>query len=203
MPSAQQRSRRRNSMAAFVLRRNCIDESLRARADERPKIGWDREGSGCLMGVSARPLTVELIPDPELGGFTARLPDIPAYGEGPTEETAIADLREAIRGYIETFGLDDALSRLSSPSVRQIEWDLAELTRGQATTHLRGRDDRDRRIPGCYRATPDSSLRPLRGRGALPCPVPRVAQRDPGLMAATPTGSERPTPEGSSPLAGG
>src|SRR5207248_1305313 len=30
-------------------------------------------------------LTVELIPDPEQGGFTARIPDIPAYGEGETE----------------------------------------------------------------------------------------------------------------------
>jgi predicted RNase H-like HicB family nuclease len=76
------------------------------------------------------PLTVELIPDPEQGGFTARLPDIPAYGEGETEEAAIADLREAIRGYIEAFGLEDALARVSTPSIRQLEWDLAELARG-------------------------------------------------------------------------
>lgn len=51
-------------------------------------------------------LSVELIRDPELGGYTARLPDIPAYGEGETEEEAIADLKAAIRGYIETFGLE-------------------------------------------------------------------------------------------------
>lgn len=51
-------------------------------------------------------LTVELIPDPEIGGFSARVPDIPAYGEGETEEEAIADLREALRGYVEAFGLD-------------------------------------------------------------------------------------------------
>jgi predicted RNase H-like HicB family nuclease len=75
-------------------------------------------------------LSIELIPDPELGGFTARLPDVPAYGEGETEEAAIADLREALRGYIETFGLDNALSRVCVPSVRQIEWDLTELARG-------------------------------------------------------------------------
>jgi predicted RNase H-like HicB family nuclease len=55
---------------------------------------------------------VELIPDPEFGGYTARLPDIPAYGEGETEQAAIADLREAIRGYVEAFGLEDALARL-------------------------------------------------------------------------------------------
>jgi predicted RNase H-like HicB family nuclease len=76
-----------------------------------------------------RRISVELIPDPEQGGFTARVPDIPAYGEGETEEEAIADLKEAIRGYIEVFGLDDALARLSSPvTVREL--DLAELTRG-------------------------------------------------------------------------
>ena len=38
------------------------------------------------------PLIVELIPDPELGGFTARIPDIPAYGEGEMENEAIMDL---------------------------------------------------------------------------------------------------------------
>jgi predicted RNase H-like HicB family nuclease len=57
-------------------------------------------------------ITVELIPDPELGGFTARIPDIPAYGEGETEEAALADLKETISGYVTTFGMEDALSRL-------------------------------------------------------------------------------------------
>jgi predicted RNase H-like HicB family nuclease len=75
-------------------------------------------------------LVVELIPDEEEGGFTARIPDIPAYGEGDTEDAAIADLREAVRGYIETFGLDDALSRISQPSVRSLDWDLTELACG-------------------------------------------------------------------------
>ena len=75
-------------------------------------------------------LTIEIIPDPEQGGFTARLPDIPAYGEGETEDEAIDDLKEAIKGYIETFGLDDALSRLSHPALRTIDLDLAELARG-------------------------------------------------------------------------
>jgi predicted RNase H-like HicB family nuclease len=61
------------------------------------------------------PLTVELIPDPEIGGFTARLPDIPAYGEGETEDEAIADLKEALRAYIEAFGIDDARARANVP----------------------------------------------------------------------------------------
>jgi predicted RNase H-like HicB family nuclease len=74
-------------------------------------------------------LSVELIPDHELGGFTARIPDIPAYGEGETEEEAIADLRQALQGYIETFGLEDALGRLISPvTIRELDWDLAGIT---------------------------------------------------------------------------
>lgn len=75
-------------------------------------------------------LSIELIADEGFGGFTARLPDLPAYGEGETEEEAIADLREAVRGYIETFGLADAVSRITSPvTVRELDWDLAELAR--------------------------------------------------------------------------
>ena len=76
------------------------------------------------------PLTVELIPDPELGGFTARVPDIPAYGEGATEEDAIADLKEALAAYVEAFGLDEATTRLNPPSsLRQIDLELEDLVR--------------------------------------------------------------------------
>lgn len=74
-------------------------------------------------------LMIELIPDPEQGGFTARLPDIPAYGEGDTEEQAIADLRQALKGYVETFGLEDAMQRLVTPQLRPVDWNLEGLTR--------------------------------------------------------------------------
>ncbi len=75
-------------------------------------------------------LAIELIPDPEQGGYTARLPDVPAYGEGETPEEAIADLREALQGYIETFGLDDAMARVSTPTVHTVNWSLTELAHG-------------------------------------------------------------------------
>ena len=83
-------------------------------------------------GRTPRPrIAVELTPDPDGGGYTAHVPDLPAYGEGATAEEAIKDLKEAIRGYIDTFGLTDALARISPPfEVRQIDWDLAELSRG-------------------------------------------------------------------------
>ncbi|MCH7989991.1 MAG: type II toxin-antitoxin system HicB family antitoxin [Planctomycetes bacterium] len=79
--------------------------------------------------------TVELIPDVEQGGFTAHVPDIPAYGEGESEAEAIADLKEALRAYIEAFGIEDTLSRTNPPSgLREVEWDLEELAGGQAAT---------------------------------------------------------------------
>lgn len=75
-------------------------------------------------------LTVELIADPDLGGYTARVPDIPAYGEGETEEEAIADLKEALVAFIEAFGLDDATTRLNPPSsLRQLDLELEDLVR--------------------------------------------------------------------------
>jgi len=73
-------------------------------------------------------LTVELIPDPEVGGYTARVPDIPAYGEGETEEDAIADLKDALRAYIDAFGLDETTARLNPPSsLRQLDLELEDL----------------------------------------------------------------------------
>ncbi len=72
-------------------------------------------------------LTVELIPDEEHGGFTARVPDIPTYGEGDTEEEALTDLREAIRAYVQAFGPEDALARVNGPSsLRQLDLELGD-----------------------------------------------------------------------------
>jgi predicted RNase H-like HicB family nuclease len=77
-----------------------------------------------------RPVTVELIPDAEQGGFTARVPDIPAYGEGETEQEAIADLKQALGAYIEAFGIEDAVARLNPPSsLHQLDWELEDLVR--------------------------------------------------------------------------
>ena len=78
-----------------------------------------------------RGANVELIPDSDQGGFTARLPDIPAYGEGSTENEAIDDLKDALRGYIEAFGIDDALARVKSPSaLRELDVELTALVDG-------------------------------------------------------------------------
>ncbi len=40
----------------------------------------------------------------EAGGYLARVPGIPAFGEGETEEEAGLALMAALSGYIDTFG---------------------------------------------------------------------------------------------------
>jgi predicted RNase H-like HicB family nuclease len=83
------------------------------------------------MEESSMQLSVELIPDEEQGGFTACIPDIPAYGEGDSEAAAIEDLKEALRLYIEVRGIDQVMSLVRPPAVvRQLDLDLSELTRG-------------------------------------------------------------------------
>lgn len=82
----------------------------------------------CVKKAHAKSgITVEFILDPELRVYTARIPYIPAYGEGKTEGEALADLREALIGYIEAFGMEDALQRLSTPiSVQHLDISLAD-----------------------------------------------------------------------------
>lgn len=76
-------------------------------------------------------LTIELIPDEEQGGFTATLPDIPAYGEGETEAEAIEDLKEALRLYIDVRGIDAALALVRGRTVsRELDLDLTQLAGG-------------------------------------------------------------------------
>jgi predicted RNase H-like HicB family nuclease len=55
-----------------------------------------------------RRIAIEIIPDLDEGGVTARVPDIPAYGEGETEDEASLDLKEALHAYIEELGIDDS-----------------------------------------------------------------------------------------------
>jgi hypothetical protein len=60
-------------------------------------VSVERNGDVCMI------LEVSFAPA-ELGGFTACIPGIAAFGEGESKEEAALALREAIRGYIEAFG---------------------------------------------------------------------------------------------------
>ena len=70
---------------------------------------------------------IELIPDPKQGGFTACIPNIPAYGEGETDKEAIADLKEGLLCFIEEYGIEEALTYVSAaPTIRRMPVGLSE-----------------------------------------------------------------------------
>lgn len=74
-------------------------------------------------------VSIEIIPDPEQGRFTAHIPDIPAYGEGATAEEAIADLKIGVQAFIEENGMEATLARINAPS------QLCEVNFGELVSH--------------------------------------------------------------------
>lgn len=104
---------------------------MRCEADFRCQRNCER-AHDLVLCVHMSPLpnvTIELIPDRELGGFTAFIPNVPALGEGETEEEAIKDLEVCLQGYIEHYGMEDVLSRIIAPTqIRQVN--LGELVHG-------------------------------------------------------------------------
>ena len=154
------------------------------------------------MSTASTKATVELIPDPELGGFTACVPDIPAYGEGETEESAIEDMKEAIRAYIDTFGLDATLGKIRVPALKEIDLDFNELAGGQATASRRSGDDSIYFWNGAagFRSGPSSRQPPrATARGAIdkrarawpPFAENRNAPEDPPRCRVVPRGFPR------------
>ncbi len=53
-------------------------------------------------------LTAELIPDPQNGGYTVYCPELDIMTQGDDPDDAIANLKEAVRGYIKAIGIKKA-----------------------------------------------------------------------------------------------
>jgi|GEM_PF-4420137 len=66
-------------------------------------------------------VTIELIHDTEQDRWTAHLSDIPAYGEGASEQEAIDDLKTGIQLFVEENGIEATILRINSPShIREV-----------------------------------------------------------------------------------
>ena len=107
------------------------------RENKKPNKPQREQRSNCGGGnaavlwynVAMKSFAIEIIPDEEMGGFTARIPGIPAYGEGETEDAAIADLKEGVAAYVTAFGIENALERMSVPTkLRRVETSLEEFS---------------------------------------------------------------------------
>ena len=53
-------------------------------------------------------LTAELIPDPRNGGYTIYCPEFDVMTQGDDPDDALANLKEALRGYIKAVGIKKA-----------------------------------------------------------------------------------------------
>lgn len=51
-------------------------------------------------------LTVELINEPHNGGYTTYCPEFDVMSQGDDPDDAIKNLREAVRGYVKTVGIN-------------------------------------------------------------------------------------------------
>jgi predicted RNase H-like HicB family nuclease len=63
-------------------------------------------------------VTAELTPDEDEGGYSVYCPELDIYTQGETVEESIANLREAVEGYIEVVGLDE-LGLRPKPAIRK------------------------------------------------------------------------------------
>jgi hypothetical protein len=61
-----------------------------------------------------KPVRVVILRSRTEGWYRAFVPCIAAYGDGETEEEALADLENSLTGYVEVFGIQDALARIAS-----------------------------------------------------------------------------------------
>lgn len=53
-------------------------------------------------------VTAELIPDPQNGGYTIYCPEFDVMTQGDDPDDALANLKEAIQGYIKALGIKKA-----------------------------------------------------------------------------------------------
>ncbi|MEW6557173.1 MAG: type II toxin-antitoxin system HicB family antitoxin [Elusimicrobiota bacterium] len=51
-------------------------------------------------------ISVELIPEPEEGGFTVYCPELDIYSQGDNEKDALRNIKEAAELHIEEIGID-------------------------------------------------------------------------------------------------
>lgn len=74
---------------------------------------------------TTRVFSVILVPEKETGGYTVRVPALRGcLSYGATFEEALLNVREAITGYLETFGTDEAEDSTGSPIVSAVEMNL-------------------------------------------------------------------------------
>ncbi len=66
-------------------------------------------------------ITAELIPEPHDGGYTAYCPEFDVMTQGDDPDEALANLKEAVRGYIKVVGIKEAFKEYRHPIRESVE----------------------------------------------------------------------------------
>jgi len=70
-------------------------------------------------------ITAELIPEPKEGGYTVYCPEFDVASQGDDPDEAIANLKEALIGYIKTVGIREAFKSYRRPIRETVELRVA------------------------------------------------------------------------------
>ena len=66
-------------------------------------------------------ITAELIPDPHNGGYIVYCPEFDVMTQGDNPDEALANIKEAVRGYVKTIGIRQAFKEYRHPIRESIE----------------------------------------------------------------------------------
>ena len=66
-------------------------------------------------------ISAELTLDPHNGGYTVYCPEFDVMSQGDDPDEALANLKEAVRGYIKTIGIKQAFKEYRKPIRESIE----------------------------------------------------------------------------------
>ena len=66
-------------------------------------------------------ISAELISDTHNGGYTVYCPEFDVMSQGDDPDEALANLKEAVRGYIKTIGIKQAFKEYRKPIRESIE----------------------------------------------------------------------------------
>ena len=66
-------------------------------------------------------VTAELVPDPREGGYVVYCPEFDVASQGGDPDEAIANLKEAVVGYIKAVGIKQAIKEYRHPIRETVE----------------------------------------------------------------------------------
>ena len=84
--------------------------------------GWESESMGICDYAGTvhrimKTMTLSAVLNPEADGYVSLFPELDIASEGDTVEEALANLKEALEGFVETASAEEVRTRLRKPAL--------------------------------------------------------------------------------------